>query len=82
MASEPQSDGVERLVEVCQVDAWSGGNAAPDDILELYRVTCAARDCPMLPVGAEDIVLVRDMIRELDSKWRALAVGESLSLRL
>ncbi len=82
MVSEPQSDGVERLVEVFQGDAWSGGNAAPDDILELYRVTCAARACPMLPVGTEDIVLVRDMIRELDSKWRALAVGESLSLRL
>jgi hypothetical protein len=36
----------------------------------------------MLPVTAEDIVLVRDRIRALDSQWQALAVGESISLRL
>jgi hypothetical protein len=82
MRAEPQSDGVERLVEVFQGDAWSGGNAAPEDMLELYRVTCVARECPMLPVTAEDIVLVRDRIRALDSQWQALAVGESISLRL
>lgn len=82
MGPEPQSDGVERLVEVFQGDAWSGGNATPHDMLELYRVTCVARECPTLPVEAEDIVLVRDKIRELDSRWQALAIGESMSLRL
>ncbi len=82
MGSEPQSDGVERLVEVFQGDAWSGGNTTPDDMLELYRVTCVARECPTLPVKAQDFVLVRDKIRELDSQWQALAVGESMSLRL
>lgn len=82
MAPEPQSDGVERLVEVFQGDAWSGGNTSPEDMLELYRVTCVARACPTLPVKAEDIVLVRDKIRELDSQWQALAVGGSMTLRL
>jgi hypothetical protein len=51
-------------------------------MLELYRVTCEARKCPTLPVRAEDVVLVRDKIRELDSQWQALAVGESMSLQL
>lgn len=82
MGAEPQSDGVERLVEVMQGDAWSGGNSTPEDMLDLYRVTCEARECPMLPVTAEDIVLVRDKIRELDAQWQALAVGESMTLRL
>lgn len=82
MSPEPQSDGVERLVEVFQGDAWSGGNATPEDMLELYRVTCAARECPALPVKADDIVLVRDKIKELDLQWQALAVGESMCLRL
>ncbi len=82
MGPEPHSDGVERLVEVLQGDEWSGGAAALDDILELYRVTCEARECPMLAVTAEDIRMVRGKIRELDCKWQALAVGESMSLRL
>ncbi len=82
MASEPQSDGVERLVEVFQGDAWSGGDATPDDMIELYRVTCSARNCPMLPVVTADIILVRDKIRELDARWQALAVGESMSLQI
>jgi hypothetical protein len=82
MAPEPQSDGVERLVEVLQGDAWSGGSATPEDVLELYRVTCGARECPMLPVKPEDIVFVREKIRELDSQWQALGAGESMSLRL
>lgn len=82
MGPEPHSDGVERLVEVFQADAWSGGTTSPDDMLELYRVTCEARKCPTLPVSAADIGLVRDKIRELDSQWQELAVGESMSLRL
>jgi hypothetical protein len=82
MAPNPQSDGVERLVEVFQGDAWSGGNSAPEDMLDLYRVTCTARECPMLPVSAEDIVLVRGKIRELDAQWQALAIGGSMRLQM
>ena len=43
MVPEAESDGVERLVEVIQGDAWSGGNAATADMLDLYQVTCRAR---------------------------------------
>jgi hypothetical protein len=82
MLSEPLSDGVERLVEVFQGDAWSGGNTTPQDMLDLYRVTCAARKCPMLPITAEDIDSVRDKIMQLDSQWQSLAVGDSMRLSL
>ncbi len=82
MGSQAESDGVERLVEVIQGDAWSGGNTAPEDMLDLYRVTCTARDCPMLPVTAGEMRAIRDKLKELDVEWQALAVGESMSLRL
>jgi len=82
MAPEAESDGVERLVEVMQGDAWSGGTTSPEDMLDLYRVTCSARDCPMLPIKADDITSIRDKLMELDVRWQALAVGESMSLSL
>jgi len=82
MTPDPQSDGVERLVEVFQGDAWSGGNATPEDLLDLYRVTCEARECPMLPVRAEDIVAVRAKLLELDAQWQALAIGGSMRLQI
>jgi hypothetical protein len=82
MGSQAESDGVERLVEVMQGDAWSGGVTSPEDMLDLYRVTCTARNCPMLPVKAGEILSIRDKLRELDAQWQALAVGESMSLPL
>jgi len=82
MGADAESDGVERLVEVLQGDAWSGGDAPPDDMLDLYRVTCTARGCPMLPVGAEDILAIRRKIQELDTQWQALAVGQSMTLAI
>lgn len=82
MGSEAISDGVERLVEVMQGDAWSGGDTSPADMLDLYRVTCAARNCPMLPVAAAEIAAIRHKISELDAQWQALAVGDSMHLRL
>lgn len=82
MAPDAESDGIERLVEVFQGDAWSGGDASPEDMLDLYRVTCTARECPALPVTADDIVSVRETIGELDAQWQALAIGESMRLQL
>jgi hypothetical protein len=82
MAQEAESDGVERLVEVLQGDAWSGADALPQDMLELYQLTCSARDCPPLAVGPEDILSIRHAIQELDAKWRALAIGQSMTLTL
>ena len=80
MGAEPESDGVERLVEVFQGDAWSGGNTSPDDMIELYRVTCLARGCPHLSVTPDDIIAVRHRISELDRQWQVLPVGASMTL--
>lgn len=80
MEAESESDGVERLVEVFQADGWSGWNSAPADMLDLYRVTCEARQCPALKVDASDIEAVRARILELTAQWQALAVGGSLGL--
>lgn len=82
MAPEAESDGVERLVEVFQGDAWSGSTSTPEDMLDLYQVTCRERACPPLAVDADAIEAVRARIGALDRQWQALAVGESITLRL
>ena len=82
MAPEAESDGVERLVEVFQGDAWSGGDSGPDDMLALYRVTCRARACEPLAVAPSDILAVRACIDALDARWQALPIGESMVLEL
>jgi hypothetical protein len=82
MRGEAESDGVERLVEVVQGDAWSGGASDVAAMLDLYRVTCDARACPMLDVEPSDIEAIRARMVELTTQWNALAVGQSLSLRL
>ena len=82
MQPEAGSDGIERLVEVFQGDAWSGGGSTPCDMLDLYRVTCEERGCPMLDVSAADVEAVRGMIQVLTSEWNALGVGGSMRLEL
>ena len=80
MVAEPASDGVERLVEVIQGDAWSGGTAPADDVLDLYRVTCAARRCPMLAVDAAAIDAIRTRLAALTQQWDAVPVGGTMTL--
>jgi hypothetical protein len=82
MVPEAESDGVERLVEVIQGDAWSGGTAATADMLDLYQVTCRARECPPLPVADADIDAIRARVAELDLEWKAVPVGQALALEL
>lgn len=82
MTAQAESDAVERLVEVFQGDAWSGGQSSPADLLALYRVTCRARECPQLPLGAAEVEAVRSAIRALDEQWQAVAVGGALELSL
>jgi hypothetical protein len=81
MAPEAESDGVERLVEVFQADGWSGWKSAPADMLDLYQVTCNARQCPPLAVDAVDIEAVRKRILELSDQWQSTNVGKSLALQ-
>ncbi len=80
MAPEAEADGVERLVEVIQGDAWSGSSSTAADMIEMYRVTCDARACPMLAVDEAAIEAVRTCMKELSEKWGAVAVGQSLEL--
>lgn len=82
MGADPESDGIERLVEVFQADAWSGGTSSPADVLGLYQVTCSARKCPPLPVSSADILAVRLLISELEQQWQALPLGQAFSLEL
>lgn len=82
MRGEAESDAVERLVEVIQGDAWSGGNSATADMLDLYRVTCEERECPMLDVGEKDIDAIRARMSELAAQWEKVAIGESLRLAM
>ena len=82
MKPEALSDSVERLVEVIQGDAWSGGDSSASDIIEMYRVTCDARECRPLPVDEASIESVRAAIAELTRRWEAIPVGGSLKLAL
>jgi hypothetical protein len=80
MAAEAEGDGVERLVEVIQGDAWSGGAASAAELIDLYRVTCEARGCPMLAVDAVAIEMIRARLAELTRDWNAVAVGGKMTL--
>jgi hypothetical protein len=82
MQAEAESDGVERLVEVIQGDAWSGGASAASEMLDLYRVTCSARACPVLDVDTGDIDAIRACMTELTARWNGLAVGQSMHLTM
>ena len=81
MAAEATSDGVERLVEVIQGDAWSGGSAPAGELLDLYRVTCEARGCPVLPADAAAIDAIRARLAALTAEWEAVPVGGTMTLR-
>ena len=82
MRPEATSDGVERLVEVIQGDAWSGGRSSARELIELYDVTCAARECQTLPLGDAEIDAIRAEIARLDAEWQVLPVGQSMTLVL
>jgi hypothetical protein len=82
MKSEDHSDAVERLVEVFQGDEWSGGTSSADELIEMYRVTCSARSCSMLPIDEDAIVAIRRSLARLATQWDAVPVGKSLELEL
>jgi hypothetical protein len=81
MSAEPEAEAVERLVEVFQADGWSGWNSAPEAMLDLYQVTCNARQNVPLALSTEDIQAVRAQILALTAQWQATPVGESLALQ-
>jgi hypothetical protein len=81
MEGQPESDGVERLVEVFQADGWAGWKSEPVEMLDLYQVTCKARQCDALEIGVGDIEAVRQRILELTALWEAVPVGKFLALQ-
>jgi len=78
MQAEADSDSVERLVEVIQGDAWSGGTSKPEDMLDLYLVTCNERKCTCLPITEADIESIRKCFADLSKQWESVAVGSTL----
>ena len=76
------SDGIERLVEVFQGDAWSGGDTDAAAMIGLYRVTCEARGCPMLAVDDAAIEAIRTSMDALARRWEAVPVGGTMTLVL
>lgn len=78
MQAEAESDAVERLVEVIQGDAWSGSTSQLDDMLDLYQVTCRARECPCLTITAADIAAIRECVADLTTQWGTVVVGSTL----
>jgi hypothetical protein len=82
MKPEAQSDAVERLVEVFQGDAWSGGTTCAADMIDMYRLTCLARECPALAIDESGIEAVRLAITHLSARWQAIPVGGALHLDL
>ena len=82
MKPEAESDSVERLVEVFQGDAWSGGATSALDMIDMYRVTCQARECEALHLNETVVQAVRVAISALSARWHALPVGGALHLEL
>jgi hypothetical protein len=82
MASESESDSIERFVEALQGDAWSGSGSSEQDILDMYQVTCSARACPALPLSLKDVAAARAAIEALTSRWQAVPVHGVLELQL
>ena len=79
MTATIEGDQMERLVEVMQADANSGF-PAPADLIDMYRVTCDAREVEPYPVNETDIAAIRAEMKRLDALWRATPPGQSLTL--
>lgn len=82
MTSTVESDGVERLVEVLQADAWADWVSDPHALLDLYRTTCEARRCAPLPIGERELLAIRERIRRLTADWQPMKIGESMAITM
>jgi hypothetical protein len=79
MASDVESDQMERLVEVMQADA-NGGFPPPHELIDMYRVTCDARSVAPFDVTVRDIAAIRTEMRRLEKLWDATPPGGTLVL--
>jgi hypothetical protein len=74
-----EAEAVERLVETMQADAWSAPGAG-DELVDLYRLTCAARGHDAIPVDTAAIEAIRHEMARLTVLWNDLPVGGKLEL--
>lgn len=79
MAPNVTSDQMERLVEVMQADAISGHPPA-SDLIDMYRVTCDAREVAPYPVTEADIAALREEMDRLGRLWADVPLGGMLAL--
>lgn len=78
---EEPAEAVERLVETMQAEAWAGpANFDANDLIDLYKITCDAREHPAVPVDRAAIEAIQQLISDLDARWAAVPVGGMLKL--
>ena len=82
MKAQAESDSVERLVEVFQGDEWSGRVSDAIEMIDMYRVTCDARECTAIALNETAIHAIRNAISELSTRWQNTSVGGELHLEL
>ena len=79
MATDIASDQMERLVEVMQADKLSRYPDA-EEMIDMYRVTCRARNVEPYHVTKADIVALRAEMDRLSRLWDATPPGGTLAL--
>jgi hypothetical protein len=79
MAPVVEADQMERLVEVMQADAISFFPPAPE-MIDMYRVTCDAREVTPYPLTEQDIAALRAEMKRLEKLWAAVPLGGTLAL--
>lgn len=75
------SESVERLVEVMQADSWSG-RPDPEEVIDLFKVTCAARGDASFDITRDEIIAIRARIDQLTAQWADTPVGGTLHVEI
>jgi len=79
MRPEVEADQMERLVEVMQADA-NGGYPPAEDLIDMYRVTCDARQVAPYELTTDDIARIRAEMKRLSALWAATPSAGALTL--
>jgi hypothetical protein len=69
----------ESIVECFQAEFVSGAQS-PEDFQYFLNVTCEARKIPLFLITAEQIKQIRAGLLEMDERWNAVKIGETLEL--
>jgi hypothetical protein len=67
----------ESLVECLQAELW-GGESDPATFAETLVITCRRRSVPPPDITAEELVGVRQALRDFGAAWRPLLPGASI----